>query len=420
MGLNSGVTVFDSNVQAWSYIPEQNGGGSIKDFPPSGTAFYVGNSTSYIIDGGDAGPSDGNTGLSPQQRLSTLEAAYNKVVSGRGDVIYVLPGHSETSALATMSKNNFSIVGKSNALTNPAIVFSGSTGCTVSGNGIQISGIAFSGLSGATRILNCSGASVELYNNLFIQGTNGGTAAAVVVSGNCTIANNKFLATSDTVTSAIVFSGAPFGYIYNNEFRGTNTSSTWSSYIIDGTGVIAGVTIDINSNLFINPQASTPALAMATNASGTIANNYADNVTNGIRPYIIGSALGYNNAFSVTGQDDRAAINANKYNNTSVLQSYAGTGEANVLSIVDQNFPTNYTVYVDTSNMTQDGTIRLYKKLDSGSGEELAAEYGVSAAGGIKITAIYVGVTEYSFRVSYEATVAEGASRVVPVQVVRD
>src|SRR3990167_199737 len=65
--------------------------------PHSGKVFWVNNS-SVLAEGGISG-SNGNTGTY-QRPFSTLDYAVGRCLAGRGDVIYIMPGHSETLSAA--------------------------------------------------------------------------------------------------------------------------------------------------------------------------------------------------------------------------------------------------------------------------------------------------------------------------------
>src|SRR3990167_5177448 len=82
---------------------------------PGARIFYMSNSTTLPY-GGIAG-SNGNSGLSPLEPYQTLFGttgvlASAEVVASRGDVIVIMPGHSETiTAVGTVSKIGVQIIG---------------------------------------------------------------------------------------------------------------------------------------------------------------------------------------------------------------------------------------------------------------------------------------------------------------------
>ena len=54
----------------------------------------------FYVDSGAVNASDGNTGLSPARSFSTVDAAVGACTANNGDVVYVMPGHSETFSAA--------------------------------------------------------------------------------------------------------------------------------------------------------------------------------------------------------------------------------------------------------------------------------------------------------------------------------
>ena len=76
---------------------------------PGGQTYYVG-ASGYAAAGDGIAPSNSNTGTSPQAPLSTIQAALDKCVSGRGDVVAVLPGSYTVSAAITMTKDDVRLV----------------------------------------------------------------------------------------------------------------------------------------------------------------------------------------------------------------------------------------------------------------------------------------------------------------------
>lgn len=81
-------------------------------FPnPGAKVFFLNNSTSTGADGAISG-SNGNSGLSPKEPLSTIAGAIAKCKAGRGDVIVVMPGHAETlTAVTTLSVAGVQVIG---------------------------------------------------------------------------------------------------------------------------------------------------------------------------------------------------------------------------------------------------------------------------------------------------------------------
>jgi hypothetical protein len=76
------------------------------DVPHPGNVYWVNNST-VLADGAKNG-SDGNKGTY-KEPFATLDYAVGKCLADRGDVIYVMPGHSET--ITTASAIDFDVAG---------------------------------------------------------------------------------------------------------------------------------------------------------------------------------------------------------------------------------------------------------------------------------------------------------------------
>lgn len=87
----------------------------------SGAVYFVSNRS------GDSG-SDGNDGLSTARPLSTLAAAVLKTAASKGDIIIVMPGHSETITTTVTPIAGTAIVGLGWGRNRPAFTGSGAIG----------------------------------------------------------------------------------------------------------------------------------------------------------------------------------------------------------------------------------------------------------------------------------------------------
>src|SRR6185436_14827350 len=98
-GLKEGMTLPLKNLQ----------GAGVLTF---GNVFYV-----HSVSG-----SDSDSGTSPVAAKATLAAAIALCTANNGDVIFVLPGHSETlTAAITVNKAGISIVGLGQGLVRPSL-----------------------------------------------------------------------------------------------------------------------------------------------------------------------------------------------------------------------------------------------------------------------------------------------------------
>lgn len=90
----------------------------------------------FYVDSGATAASDSNNGKDPiKSPMATLDAAIGLCTANNGDVIYVLPGHSETlsSTSTTVDVAGVTIIGLSNGAAKPTF------NCTATGSRINVS-----------------------------------------------------------------------------------------------------------------------------------------------------------------------------------------------------------------------------------------------------------------------------------------
>jgi hypothetical protein len=86
----------------------------------AGRVFWVGNGTL------GSGTFPSGNGSNPDYPMASILTAFKKTVAGRGDIIYVLPGHAENIATATAwadLKSNTKIVGLGSGIERPIFTF---------------------------------------------------------------------------------------------------------------------------------------------------------------------------------------------------------------------------------------------------------------------------------------------------------
>lgn len=113
-----------------------------------GKVFWVSNSTTGLLSG-QRGGSDGNRGTF-ESPFATLNYAISQCFAGRGDMIFIKPGHAESVASATALNFNIagvSIRGLGNGANRPTFTFTTANTATipVSANNMSISGCLFIG-----------------------------------------------------------------------------------------------------------------------------------------------------------------------------------------------------------------------------------------------------------------------------------
>ena len=90
-----------------------------------GEVFWVNNSSTALAKGG-VGGSDGNDG-SYRRPFSTVDYAIGKCTAGRGDIIFVMPGYTETISAAAgwaCDVAGIAIVGLGSGTNKPTLTFS--------------------------------------------------------------------------------------------------------------------------------------------------------------------------------------------------------------------------------------------------------------------------------------------------------
>ena len=168
-------TNFPSGLSA----PFFNGGVAQGDgiFPTNGNVYYLHSGTG----------SDGNDGKTVTSAVATLAQAHSLVTTNNNDVIFVLPGHSETYASAAainLSKSGFSVIGLGYGTRRPifyAITATTAT-CQVSGSNILLKNLTFdsathaSGIDAVATALDITAGDGHVIDGChFIQSVAGGT-----------------------------------------------------------------------------------------------------------------------------------------------------------------------------------------------------------------------------------------------------
>lgn len=153
----------------------------------TGRVLYVNNSSSGLITGAIGG-SDGNSGASPLEPLSTIATAVGLCSANRGDTIYVMPGHSESVAATDLTINvaGVSVVGLGRGAARPTLnlTATGSTIAISAANVLFKNFLVTGGIDAIVAVFTISAADVKLedveYRDVTGQCTDGilTTAAA--------------------------------------------------------------------------------------------------------------------------------------------------------------------------------------------------------------------------------------------------
>lgn len=140
----------------------------------TGSRFYVHSGTG----------SSTNSGKSPSKPKATLAQAIALCTAGKGDIIYVMPGHAETTTAVAASVAGIQIVGLGKGRNRPALT--ATTGAsdllTVSAANVYMRNLRLIGAaSGCTALLDINEADFEGVDLVFEHGA--APVAAVTVTG---------------------------------------------------------------------------------------------------------------------------------------------------------------------------------------------------------------------------------------------
>ena len=246
----------------------------------------------YVRSGG---PADADDEEVKRRMYTTLAAALGQVRAGKGDTIYVLPGHSENVTDATMLDNLVAgtrIVGIGNPFQDDAPTFDWTNTAgewTVDQKNVSIENLrlTISGAAGVTKGIDITAASCSL-RNCFIEtadSTNKATIAIEVGSTatHCHLVGNYFAGSKgDDSTDVIKVVG---GTVPSNLRVLGNTmfcSATEINGLIHIT--VAALNIEIAHNVLYNTEASSTACIVidAVAADGMIHHNMMGTLNDGV------------------------------------------------------------------------------------------------------------------------------------------
>lgn len=205
---------------------------------------------------------------------STLAAALAQCVSGRGDVIVVEPGYTETIGAAglTISVAGVSIIGLGNRSQRPALTLSATASTiTVSGAGVLISNIATTcSIDEVVTAFTVTGASCTLDNVGYIDTATFQLIQFALVTGTRFVMQNCYHYQSTAAATAaywVSLGGADRSQILNNTFHLTMPNSASSAVI--GSVATAPLGIQISGNTFYLAGGTTIASAVLLVAATT-------------------------------------------------------------------------------------------------------------------------------------------------------
>lgn len=241
-------------------------------------------------------PVNGDPQEIEQRRFTTLAAALKQCRPGAGDVVAVLPGHTENVVDATMFNNvadGTHIVGLGSGRQDNAPTFRWTTTSSrwlLSKKNVTIQGLKLrlEGANGVVKAIEITGTGNTLSGNTIevaSAATSKATIAVEVGTGahDTTIQGNYFYgtATHNVTNGILVLGAAPPARL-----RITDNEMIFSATAANGciNVTVAALQLFIARNIVYNTMtASTAAIVLGAGASdGIIANNYVGILTNGV------------------------------------------------------------------------------------------------------------------------------------------
>jgi len=265
---------------------------------PSAKVFFVLNtSNSWFADFSNEFPVDS---FGVVRVFSTIKTALASCVANRGDVVLVMPGHSESITNTTDLNVNIAgvrVIGVGNGNNRPVITVNTATTAliTMSAANTSLENLIIdgTGFDAIAKVISVTAAGVSILGNKFILA--GASAQATLgilttaAANDLTIKDNLFYGTSDAgTTAAIELVGGSNILIENNNLIGAYSS---------GVGGITNITTDcvdliVKGNTINNLTASnTKAMAFTSGSTGIIANNRMQ-ILSGTAP-ITGAAMSW-------------------------------------------------------------------------------------------------------------------------------
>lgn len=191
-----------------------------------GQTFWVSNATTSVLPG-HVGGSDGNPGTFAAP-FSTLDYAIGRCVAGRGDIIFVKPGHAESIASATalnLDVKGVAIVGLGFGNSRPAFTFTTANTATIP---VSADNIAF---------INCR----FIGNFLGIASAFTLAAAANFTLQDCDFSDTSAILNFLAIVTTTVSTNSDFLYIGNNRVHSIATTRAVAPFVILNT--MTGLTV---------------------------------------------------------------------------------------------------------------------------------------------------------------------------------
>lgn len=232
----------------------------------TGTVFYVSSTTG----------SNGNVGTDPDFPKATIAGAQSAATASKGDIVVILPGHSETlTAVLTLSKAGVKYIGLGEGLLRPSITVNGTVDAiSITGANITLENIQFPApeTDDATAFVNVAAGGATLRNLYMIgsQTSKNVTDMITVASGGNDLLVEGCVA-YNTVVDCVSWLSLEAA-VARAVIRGNFVQGQFSTGVLmdEATATLAS----IYGNVFKNTKAATAVVTFTTgNSTGVMADN---------------------------------------------------------------------------------------------------------------------------------------------------
>lgn len=251
--------------------------------PTTGRVFFVGNSSTYVP-GGIAGVDHTSYGDTPYRPFATIDYAIGQCTASRGDVIYVLPGHSETITAAggiDADVIGIKIIGLGEGRNRPTVIVDAATTVLVDididAASITIENLIFdcTPTDLVTAAIDVNAADFTLKNCDLIQADSTGQATRLIVGATAAdrmkIVGNTIRSTTAGAASAINLVGTADGVeIANNYIYGDFSVAAIEN--ATGAGNVH-TNLSIHDNYIQNDNNGNWAIELVAASTGEISDN---------------------------------------------------------------------------------------------------------------------------------------------------
>lgn len=239
-------------------------------FPTTGDIWFV-----------DSGAASGGNGRSPEQAVTTIDAAINLASANNGDIIIVMEGHAESitgAAGIALDVAGVTIVGLGRGRNRPVITFTTAVGASfdISAASCHVENLALvCNIDDQTAMINVTAADVTIRNCEFqISDATYDADIGILASDagdRLTVDACNFHATGNT-TAAVAIS---FGACDNSHITGNTCFGYWGTAGAITNAAAAAVNLNISRNIINNRTAdgNNKAIVLHGSSVGIVSDN---------------------------------------------------------------------------------------------------------------------------------------------------